>query len=203
MDVKYIIPKLLKKFLNRPAIKESQIDKTARVDIGSVVSNSKIGRYSYLGEHTSLIQTEVGNFTCISNYCAIGGGQHPIDWVSMSPVFNSSKGIIKKKLAKLAYNPYVKTEIGNDVWIGSHSLIKVGVKIADGAVIGMGSVVTKDVGPYEIWAGTPAKLIKKRFDDETIEKLLKVQWWNLTDEEIEKCGKLMNEPKKFLEAFSK
>ena len=162
MDIKYIIPKIIKKILNRPAINESVVDKTAKIDVGSVIFGSTLGRYSYLGEHTSLIKTTVGNFTCISNYCAIGGGQHPVDWVSMSPVFNSTKGIIKKKFAQLEYNPYQTTEIGNDVWIGSHCLIKAGVKISDGAVIGMGSVVTKDVGAYEIWAGNPAKLIKKR-----------------------------------------
>ncbi len=198
MDIKYIIPKIIKKILNRPAINESVVDKTAKIDVGSVIFGSTLGRYSYLGEHTSLIKTTVGNFTCISNYCAIGGGQHPVDWVSMSPVFNSTKGIIKKKFAQLEYNPYQTTEIGNDVWIGSHCLIKAGVKISDGAVIGMGSVVTKDVGAYEIWAGNPAKLIKKRFDDKTIESLKKTQWWTWDDEKIEKFAEDFNNPEGFL-----
>ena len=203
MDIKYIIPKIIKKTLNRPAINESVVDKTSKIDVGSVVFGSTLGRYSYLGEHTSLIKTTVGNFTCISNYCAIGGGQHPVDWVSMSPVFNSSKGIIKKKFAQLDYNPYQTTEIGNDVWIGSHCLIKAGVKIADGAVIGMGSVVTKDVGAYEIWAGNPAKLIKKRFDDKTIESLEKTQWWTWDDEKVEKFAEDFNNPEGFLNCGEK
>ena len=95
------------------------------------------------------------------------------------------------------YNPYKETVIGNDVWIGTHCLIKSGVTIADGAVIGMGSVVTKDVGPYEIWAGNPAKLIRKRFDDETIDKLLKSQWWNWDDRKIQKCADSFNSVESF------
>ena len=88
------------------------------------------------------------------------------------------------------------------MWIGNNALIKAGVKISDGAVIGMGSVVTHDVGPYEIWVGNPAKLIKKRFDEETIEMLMNKQWWNLSDDEIKQYGEFMSEPGKFLEAIS-
>ena len=68
--------------------------------------------------------------------------------------------------------------IGNDVWIGCHSIIKPNVHIGDGAIIGANSVVTKDVPPYAIVAGVPAKIIKYRFDAETIKKLLDLKWWN-------------------------
>lgn len=70
------------------------------------------------------------------------------------------------------------TIIGNDVWIGYEALIMPGVQIGDGAVIAARSVVTKDIGPYEIWGGNPAKLIKKRFDQQIIDKMLKIKWWN-------------------------
>ena len=168
MKLGYIIQKILKKMFNRPCINQSNIEKSARIDIGSVVVETSMDRYSYIGEHTSVLCAEIGAFTCISNYCAIGGGSHPIDWVSVSPVFNTTKGIIKKKLSSLQYSPFQKVHIGNDVWIGSHVLIKSGVTISDGAVIGMGSVVTHDVGPYEIWAGNPARMIRKRFNDGTV-----------------------------------
>ena len=70
------------------------------------------------------------------------------------------------------------TIIGNDVWIGVESMIMPGIHAADGAVIAARAVVTKNVGPYEIWGGNPARLIKKRFSDDTIQKLLEIQWWN-------------------------
>ncbi len=75
-------------------------------------------------------------------------------------------------------------EVGNDVWIGRESVIMPGVKIGDGAAIGTRSIVTHDVPPYTIVAGAPAKFIKKRFDDATIEKLLELKWWELPDEEV-------------------
>ena len=76
--------------------------------------------------------------------------------------------------------------IGNDVWIGYRAIILSGVTIGDGAVIAAGAVVTKDVPAYGIVGGNPAKLIKKRFDDETIPRLLKIAWWNWDDAKIEK-----------------
>ena len=71
-----------------------------------------------------------------------------------------------------------RVKIGNDVWIGEHVMIKRGVKIGDGVIIAAGSIVTKEVEPYSIVAGVPAKLIRKRFDDSTIERLMKLKWWN-------------------------
>jgi virginiamycin A acetyltransferase len=76
------------------------------------------------------------------------------------------------------------TIIGNDVWIGQNSVILPGVKIGDGAIIGMGSVVGSDVEPYTIVAGNPARMIRKRFDEELTELMLKLKWWNLPVEEI-------------------
>lgn len=198
MKLGYSVQKVFRKIFNRPCVSQSRINKSARIDVGSIVVDTSMDRYSYIGEHSSVLYAEIGSFTCISNYCAIGGGSHPIDWVSVSPVFNTTKGIIKKKLASLEYTPFQKVHIGNDVWVGSHVLIKSGVSISDGAVIGMGAVVTKDVGPYEIWAGNPARLIRKRFDAETITKLLKIEWWNWEDELIEKYAEEFMLPENFI-----
>jgi chloramphenicol O-acetyltransferase type B len=76
------------------------------------------------------------------------------------------------------------TVIGHDVWIGAEAMIMPGLQIADGAVIGARSLVTKNIGPYEIWGGNSAKLIKKRFSDEEIKKLLQIKWWNWSIEKI-------------------
>ena len=83
------------------------------------------------------------------------------------------------------------TVIGNDVWIGAESMIMPGINIADGAVIAARSVVTKNIGPFEIWGGNPARLIKKRFSDEDIEKLLQIEWWNFDIDKIKRNLKLI------------
>jgi virginiamycin A acetyltransferase len=74
--------------------------------------------------------------------------------------------------------------IGNDVWIGRDATFLPGVKISDGAIIGTNSLITKDVGPYEVWGGNPAKLIRRRFTGDVIELLLKIRWWNWEIEKI-------------------
>lgn len=94
------------------------------------------------------------------------------------------------------------TTIGNDVWIGSRAIILGGTNIADGAVIGSGSVVTKDIGPYEIWAGNPAKFIRKRFDDQTIEKLLESKWWDWSDEKLLLKGSDFIDVEKFIKSMN-
>lgn len=197
-NLKFVISKLINRIFSMPSINNSQLHKTCRIGTGSAISNTKMGMYSYCGEHTCISMAEVGRFTSISAYCSIGGGAHPIDWASTSPVFTAERSILRVNFSRNHFNTHKKTCIGNDVWIGAHSLIKSGITIADGAVIGMGSVVTKDVGPYEIWAGNPAKLIRKRFDDETIDKLLKSQWWNWDEAKIKKYADRFNSPEAFL-----
>lgn len=96
-----------------------------------------------------------------------------------------------------------KTIIENDVWLGARTMVLAGVTIHTGAVIGAGSVVTKDVGPYEIWAGNPARFIRKRFDDDTIDKLLKTRWWDFSDDILRNLGMKVTDPNLFIEAAEK
>ena len=179
-------------------IRNSRIHKKASVGNGAQFVGSTIGRYSYLWG-TSAVNTEIGSFCSIAAGSTIGGGSHPTDWVSSSPVFYKGKNVLKRNFSKNEYIEFRNTVIGNDVWIGSKCLIKGGVTIGTGAIIGMGSVVTKDVPPYEIWAGNPARCIRKRFDDETIAALLASKWWELSDDKLAKCGELFDDPQKFLD----
>lgn len=179
-------------------IRNSVIDKKAAVGGGAQMKESEIGRYSYM-YGSCLINTKVGAFCSIASKTLVGGGGHPVDWVSSSPVFYQKGNVLKTIFAQHAFPEYAQTTIGNDVWVGSHCLIKGGVTIGDGAIIGMGSVVTKDVPPYEIWAGNPAKCIRKRFDDETIAKLLELKWWNWNEEKLHKYGKYFNDPQQLFE----
>ena len=95
-------------------------------------------------------------------------------------------------------NPH-QIVIGNDVWIGSHATIISGVHIGSGAVIGANAVVAKDIPPYAIAVGNPARVIKYRFDEETIKKFMAVKWWNWDLRKILENAPLMDNPKKFLE----
>lgn len=186
--------------LNRKpcAIIGSVIDKRAKVGNGAQIVNCNIGKYTYI-YGTSVVNAKVGAFCSIAAGSSIGGGSHPTDWVSSSPVFYKGRNVLKKNFSHNEYLEYKETVVGNDVWIGSKCNIKGGVTIGDGAVIGMGSIVTKNVPPYEIWAGNPAKPIRKRFDDETIEKLLELKWWDWPDEEIKKLGDCFDNPERLFE----
>jgi len=197
VGIAYFISKVLKK-IQISAIKNSSIDKRSKVASASNILNTKLGKYSYIGNYCTVIDANIGKFCSIADNVIIGGASHPLDWISTSPVFYHGKNIMKKNFSENLYNPTRKTIIQNDVWIGNNSLIKSGVTIKNGAVIGMGSVVTKDVGAYEIWAGNPAKLIRKRFNDIDIDKLLNSNWWEWNDMEIAKNANFMNNKDDFM-----
>lgn len=179
-------------------LQDSKVDKTAAICGGTKFYRSELGKYSYIGVKNFVTNTHIGNFTSISGGCYIGGASHPMHWVSTSPVFHGLENILHKNFSRHEYEAFSETYIGNDVWIGEGCKIKSGVKISDGAVIGTGSVLTKDVGPYEIWAGNPARLIRKRFDDDVIEKLLKTKWWECSDDEISSFADSFTDVEEFL-----
>lgn len=122
-------------------------------------------------------------------------------FVSTSPVFLSHRDSIRIKLAKHEYLPIIVTNIGADVWIGDGVYIKAGVSIGHGAVIGMGAVVTRDVPPYAIVGGNPARLIKHRFPEALCAGLLESHWWELSDAKLAELGQLIIEPEKFITAI--
>ena len=179
--------------LSPPVIRYSEIDKTAKVWDHCNIYNAVIGRFTYISDHTSVTHASIGAFCSISSFCNIGAASHPTNYVSTSPVFLKGNNPFRRNIGEIPFEPYKETTIGNDVWIGTHVLIKSGIHISNGAVVGMGSVVTKDIGPYEIWAGNPAKLIKKRFDDHTIKMLLETCWWDWSIEDLKNKTETMNE----------
>lgn len=199
--VSYYIRKIFRKFLLGSAIKNSQIHKTSKIGIGCNVVESSLGKHSYVGDYTNLSMVEVGSFVSISSNCSIGGGAHPIVWVSTSPVFTDTRSILRKNLISNHFNTHKPTYIGNDVWIGTHVLIKAGIHVGDGAIIGMGSVVTKDIGAYEIWAGNPARYLRKRFSDDDIRMLVDIKWWEMEDDYLKEAESDICDVKKFIERY--
>ena len=179
----YYLAKILHK-LHIPSFNDCNIDPTARVASGSALAKVKMGRYSYAGSYTHITDAEIGSFCSIGDNCGIGGGIHPMNTVSTSPVFLQGRNIMGKNFSQIPYEASDKVRIGHDVWIGDGVFIKAGVQIGTGAVIGAHSVVTKDVPPYAIVAGAPAKILRYRFDDETIQRLLKSKWWEWSDERL-------------------
>lgn len=200
--IKYIWAKIVKK-IRLSAIKNSQIDPSSKVESGSNIVNTIMGRHSFCGYNCEITYCEIGSFTSIANGVIIGGGMHPIQWVSMSPAFYAGRDSINMKYAEHERETLNKTIVGHDVWIGQNVLVKQGVTIGTGSVVGMGSVVTKDVPAYSIVAGNPAKVIKMRFSDEVSVQLLDSQWWNLSDEKLKKYAHLFKQPEAFLQELSK
>lgn len=141
----------------------------------------EIGDRTYIQEGTKIISGKIGRFCSIAYNCQIGLPEHPTNFISTSPKTYSAYNIWGFKNLWTNPNPPI---IGSDVWIGSNVVITRGVKIGNGAIIGAGAIVTKDIPPYAIAVGVPAKVIKNRFDDETINALNKFKWWELSEEEL-------------------
>lgn len=190
------------KLIHRPALRDCDIDKTAKVGMASNCIRVKMGRYSYMGFYNSICDTTIGSFCSIASYCAIGGGRHPLNAVSTSPVFYAGRNSMGKNFSNIPEEENQGVEIGNDVWIGEAVFINDGVKIGTGAVIGAHSVVTKDVPPYAIVAGAPAKILRYRFDEETIQRLLESKWWEWSDEKLANKAEFFDAPERLLQQKS-
>lgn len=195
---KWVVAKILQNA--RPSLMRGcKLHRRSKVLSGSRLANVSIGRYSYCGYQCRITDTDIGAFCSISDYAAIGGAQHPMYFVSTSPVFSAGRNCLRANFAKLKYDRGGRTIIGNDVWIGYGVMIKSGVSIGNGAVIGMGSVVTKDVPAYEIWAGNPARRIRERFDATTVAELDQIQWWSMSEAELRAGAEFFNNVEKFIE----
>lgn len=162
------------------------------------LANVVVGDYTYTGANTVIRNAVIGKFCSIADNVKIGLGFHPVHFISTHPSFFSNNKKFKCFSNKVLVEEYKSTTVGNDVWIGSNVMIFGGITIGDGSVIAGGAIVTKDVAPYTIVGGNPAKVIKPRFDEKTIEKLLTFKWWEKDLAWVELNYDRFNSPEEFL-----
>ncbi len=142
------------------------------------ISNSTLGDYVYVANNTEIANAKIGSFCSIGPKVKIVLGTHPSSFVSTFPAFFSTRKQCQVTFTDKNYIEEIgNVVIGNDVWIGYGVVILDNITIGDGAIIAAGAVVTKNVEPYTIVGGVPARLIRKRFDDKVINELLKIKWW--------------------------
>lgn len=168
---------------NDSVVKNSNIAEYCEVERRNMVRDSVIGRVTYTGAGTSIIWASIGAFCSISRMVDIGGNQHNYNAFTTMPTYKFEQLITGKAIE---HPKETMIHIGNDVWIGEGASIlrKKDLVIGDGAVIGAGAVVTKSVPPYAVVGGVPARIIKYRFDNETVNELLSIKWWNWPIEKI-------------------
>jgi len=172
----------------------SKFSSHVHLDAKTALNRCEVGSYSYISKETSMIRVTVGRYCSIGPECKIGMGSHPTNLISTSPVFFSKSNKIGISLIEEeCYEEFKPIEIGHDVWIGSRAMIMGGCHIGNGAIVAAGAVVIKDVKPYSIVGGIPAKEIKMRFDAELIELLERSKWWLLNHQKLKEIFNLVCE----------
>lgn len=166
-----------------------------KIGHGSVVLDSDIGLGSYMS-WVRVQSARIGKYCSIGPGVRIGGlGRHPTDWISTSPSFYSNLNQNGLSFSSsTVYEELSNVLVGNDVWIGARAMVLDGVTIGNGAIIAAGSVVVKDVKPYEIVGGVPAKHIRYRCSSEVICRLESLNWWDWTYDELHENSQFFRMP---------
>jgi chloramphenicol O-acetyltransferase type B len=153
---------------------------------GSILNHCNVGAYTYVGRNCLLQNVTIGRFCSIAHDVNLGLGNHPISMYSTSPIFYRANNPLNVQIVKedSHFLEYKEIVIGSDVWIGAKVVVLDGVSVGHGAILAAGAVVTKDVPPFAIMGGVPAKIIKYRFNEEVQLGLLHSEWWKKRPEEI-------------------
>lgn len=192
--------------------KDTVFEGANRITRGCKIYGSRFGYGSYVGTNTTLANISVGRFSCIGPNVKQIIGEHPLNFVTMHPAFYSIRKQIgfsfvkEQRVEEFRYADIsTKTSIivGNDVWIAAECRLLEGIKIGDGAAILAGAVVTKDVPPYAVVGGVPAKIVRYRFEQEDVDWLMKLKWWDKDSEWLKKYASYFNDVKRMREELEK
>ena len=155
------------------------------INHGCLVFDSQIESYTYIAQENLVGHVSFGRFCSVGPRVIFGCGTHPTHLISTSPVFYSS---VEHCGISFSEQDYVEEQspiqVGHDVWIGAHAYLRNGITVGSGAIVGAGAVVTNDIPPYAIVGGVPARIIRYRFDEQTIAALLSLEWWKWSQEKL-------------------
>lgn len=167
------------------SISKSVFHSNTVIYAGNSFHDAEIGRFSYFASGSQVSMANYGSFCSVGPYLICGHGDHPTDFVSTSPVFFSTGKQCGVSFSQEdLFEERKKIIVGHDVWVGARVFIRDGIKIGNGVIIAAGSVVVKDVPDYAIVGGVPAKIIRYRFPEDVIKKLIGLAWWNWTENKL-------------------
>ncbi len=178
--------------------RHSTIGKGCYVKPGAIITDCSLGNRVYVNSYAKLYKTDIASYCSLGPGCEIGANEHMINFVTTCELIYP-----KDVLKEIDDRNQTRTVLAADVWVGAHAVVLKGVKVGVGAVIAAGAVVTKDVEPYTIVGGVPAKPLRKRFAADDVEKLMASRWWEKPEAKIREALSGLPEAAQMITAFTK
>ena len=167
-------------------IVDTKLGRWTEIGASTSITESTMGDYSYCTHHCQIIYTDIGNFCSIASHCRINPGNHPLERAALHHFSYRSRmfGMGEDDHEFFEWRRSHRIRLGHDAWLGQGVILLPGVTIGTGAAVGAGAVVTKDVPPFTVVAGVPAKPIRERFHKAVQKALLRIAWWKWSYDQL-------------------